>query len=318
MDPAKVQAVTDWPIPQDLHHVRQFLGFVEFYRRFIEGLSGIASPLTELIKRHTLSLVPCLPSSIPVTPGQPHLSPHSPVTFPRSLITPFMLEQMHLTLPLGVNSARIKAMAESSLHMKAGKLNAAERNYSAYDKEALAVVNAAITWRCYLEAGKSFFSLTMLPSCSCSGKGKSSLQAGQVDVNSSSLSTLEIQHIAGKSNAADPLSRRPDHLQLATLSSLATSTAQAFAAAYQEDPLFSPTQLQSRPAIIFRDPYFVDATTDRIQLPDSSQLRQSLLLQAHDSVLTGHFGHEKDSRAAAEDLSLAWTGQRCGHLHQIL
>ena len=104
---------------------------------------------------------------------------------------------------------------------------------------------------------------------------------------------IEIQHIAGKSNAADPLSRRPDHLQLATLSSLATSTAQAFAAAYQQDPAFSPTQLQTRPTIVFRDPYFVDATTDRIQVPDSSQLRQSLLLQAHNSVLTGHFGQEK-------------------------
>ena len=120
VDPAKVQAVTYWPVPQDLHHVRQFLGFVQFYRRFIEGLSGIASPLTELTKKDTpfrwspacQAAFQSLQDSLTSAPFSSYL--------PQILITPFMSEQMHLTLPLGVNSARIRAMAESSLHMKAG------------------------------------------------------------------------------------------------------------------------------------------------------------------------------------------------------
>jgi hypothetical protein len=37
MDPAKVQAVTDWPAPRNLKDVRGFLGFANFYRCFIEG-----------------------------------------------------------------------------------------------------------------------------------------------------------------------------------------------------------------------------------------------------------------------------------------
>jgi hypothetical protein len=44
MDPAKVRAVTDWPAPRNLKEVRGFLGFANFYRRFIEGFACIARP----------------------------------------------------------------------------------------------------------------------------------------------------------------------------------------------------------------------------------------------------------------------------------
>jgi hypothetical protein len=48
MDPAKVAAVADWPILKNKKEVQQFLGFANYYRRFIRGFSGIAKPLTSL------------------------------------------------------------------------------------------------------------------------------------------------------------------------------------------------------------------------------------------------------------------------------
>ena len=48
MDPSKVQAVKDWPIPNNVKEVQQFLGFANFYRRFIEGFGGLARPLSGL------------------------------------------------------------------------------------------------------------------------------------------------------------------------------------------------------------------------------------------------------------------------------
>jgi len=42
----KIQEVTDWEIPKNVRHVQSFLGFTNFYRRFIRDYSSIASPLS--------------------------------------------------------------------------------------------------------------------------------------------------------------------------------------------------------------------------------------------------------------------------------
>lgn len=47
-DPTKVQAVKDWPVPSDKKQLQRFLGFANFYRRFIKNYSKIAAPLTKL------------------------------------------------------------------------------------------------------------------------------------------------------------------------------------------------------------------------------------------------------------------------------
>jgi len=47
----KVKAVLEWKTPESLTEVQSFLGFANFYRRFIENYSWIARPLTELTKK---------------------------------------------------------------------------------------------------------------------------------------------------------------------------------------------------------------------------------------------------------------------------
>ena len=41
MDPVKVQAVREWPTPRNLREVRGFIGFANFYRRFIKDFAKI-------------------------------------------------------------------------------------------------------------------------------------------------------------------------------------------------------------------------------------------------------------------------------------
>ena len=48
VDPEKVEAVREWPVPATYHQLRRCLGFVSFYRRFIPGFAKIAAPLHAL------------------------------------------------------------------------------------------------------------------------------------------------------------------------------------------------------------------------------------------------------------------------------
>jgi hypothetical protein len=50
MDPAKVQAVRDWPLPRSARAVRGFLGLAGYYRKFVPHYGTIAAPLTALLK----------------------------------------------------------------------------------------------------------------------------------------------------------------------------------------------------------------------------------------------------------------------------
>jgi hypothetical protein len=51
MDPAKVQAISDWPQPHSAHAVQGFLGLAGYYRKFIHDYGAIAAPLMALLKK---------------------------------------------------------------------------------------------------------------------------------------------------------------------------------------------------------------------------------------------------------------------------
>jgi len=53
MDPVKVAGVTEWPIPSNQKEVQSFLGFTNFYCRFIQGFSHLARPLFNLTRKAT-------------------------------------------------------------------------------------------------------------------------------------------------------------------------------------------------------------------------------------------------------------------------
>lgn len=48
MDPVKIKGIAEWPVPKTVKQVQAFLGFTNFYRRFILGYSEVAKPLTSL------------------------------------------------------------------------------------------------------------------------------------------------------------------------------------------------------------------------------------------------------------------------------
>nr|GFB71026.1 putative reverse transcriptase domain-containing protein [Tanacetum cinerariifolium] len=51
VDPAKIESVKDWASPMSPTMIRKFLGLAGYYRRFIEGFSKIAKPMTKLTQK---------------------------------------------------------------------------------------------------------------------------------------------------------------------------------------------------------------------------------------------------------------------------
>ncbi|XP_022760916.1 uncharacterized protein LOC111307165 [Durio zibethinus] len=51
VDPKKIEAVVNWPRPINMTEVRSFIGLAGYYRRFVEGFSQIAVPLTRLTQK---------------------------------------------------------------------------------------------------------------------------------------------------------------------------------------------------------------------------------------------------------------------------
>ena len=46
VDPEKIKAIKEWPVPTDVSAVRSFMGIAGYYRRFVERISAIAYPIT--------------------------------------------------------------------------------------------------------------------------------------------------------------------------------------------------------------------------------------------------------------------------------
>ena len=50
MDPEKVKAIKEWEAPVNVKGVLSFLGFANFYRRFIKNYLELTAPLTRLTR----------------------------------------------------------------------------------------------------------------------------------------------------------------------------------------------------------------------------------------------------------------------------
>ncbi|XP_059071120.1 uncharacterized mitochondrial protein AtMg00860-like [Cryptomeria japonica] len=51
VDPTKIEAIVDWPTPQNVSEVRSSMGLVGYYRKYVEGFLRIAAPITSLQKK---------------------------------------------------------------------------------------------------------------------------------------------------------------------------------------------------------------------------------------------------------------------------
>ena len=51
VDPQKIEAIVNWKPPTNVNEIRSFLGLAGYYRKFVEGFSKLAAPLTKLTRK---------------------------------------------------------------------------------------------------------------------------------------------------------------------------------------------------------------------------------------------------------------------------
>jgi hypothetical protein len=77
VDPRKIEAVRDWPIPKNQHQGRSFLGLANYFWRFIQGFSTLAAPLSALTRAK--AIYEWTPKCHEAFEGIKHALTHAPV-----------------------------------------------------------------------------------------------------------------------------------------------------------------------------------------------------------------------------------------------
>ncbi|KAG9217972.1 hypothetical protein CCMSSC00406_0009792 [Pleurotus cornucopiae] len=158
MEEAKIEAVKNWPVPRNVQQVQQFLGFSNYYRRFIKDFATVAKPLHELTKKEEQFV----------------WNEKRQGAFEK--LKTLFTEEPILVLP--DTDREMKIEADSSNYASGAVLSMlcederwrpcaflskgfleTKRNYDIHDKEMLAIIRALEAWRHYLEGNSRQFTI---------------------------------------------------------------------------------------------------------------------------------------------------------------
>ena len=153
-DPEKIRAVLEWPEPENRRELQRFLGFANFYRRFIRGYSQIAAPLHALTSVKTSfrwnteadSAFRDLKDRFSKAPILVHPDPS------KQFIVEIDASDTGVGAVLSQCSGLDQKMHPCAFFSR--RLSPAERNYDVGDRELLAIKLALEEWRHWLEGSE--------------------------------------------------------------------------------------------------------------------------------------------------------------------
>ncbi|KAG8488519.1 hypothetical protein CXB51_016409 [Gossypium anomalum] len=148
VDPSKISAIVDWKPPKNVTEVRSFLGLAGYYRRFVNGFSIIAAPMTSLLQKNVKFewTKKCQQSFEELK----KLLTEAPV-----LVQPESGKEFVVYSDASRNGLGCVLMQEGKVVAYASRrLKSHERNYPTHDLELAAIVFALKIWRHYLYGEK--------------------------------------------------------------------------------------------------------------------------------------------------------------------
>ena len=150
-DPEKVKVIKEFPMPKDVHEVRQFLGLAGYYRRFVPKFSELSLALTKLLRKDKpwtwgeeqetsfKDIIDRLSNS----PILAHFNPSFPITI--------QADASHFGYGVIVSQINPLTNVEHPIAFDSGRFSPAEVNYPIGEKEFLAIVKAFAKHRPFLE-----------------------------------------------------------------------------------------------------------------------------------------------------------------------
>ncbi|WVZ50916.1 hypothetical protein U9M48_002122 [Paspalum notatum var. saurae] len=316
VDQSKVSEVQNWKIPEDVKGIRSFLGLAGYYRRFIEGFSRIAKPMTALLEKN-IKFQWTSACEKAFEELKKRLTTAPVLTFP-DMHKPFSVYCDASRLGLGcvlMQEGKVIAYASRQLRNH-------EKNYPTHDLELAAVVHALKVWRHYLFGQK----------CDIYTDHKSLKYIfTQTELNMRQRRwlelikdyDLEIHYHLGKANVvADALSRKSqisllwarelpdelaiefDRLSLGFLNNTEGTVSMEFEPTLEQEirkGQLNDEKIKEVKELIKLDkaPGFrvdADGTVwhgDRICVPNIKSIRDLILKEAHETAYSIHPGSEK-------------------------
>ncbi|KAJ8474222.1 hypothetical protein ONZ45_g16023 [Pleurotus djamor] len=158
MDPAKIAGVAEWPEPRNQTELQSFLGFVNFYRRFMKDYSHIARPLFDIQNAKEWTWTGREQTAFEQIKG---LITSEPILAAPIESRPWRLEADSSDFATGAVLSQLNP-EDDKWHPVAffsKSLSPAERNYEIHDKEMLSIIRGLEEWRHYLEGAETEFEI---------------------------------------------------------------------------------------------------------------------------------------------------------------
>ncbi|SJL08909.1 uncharacterized protein ARMOST_12283 [Armillaria ostoyae] len=301
MDPVKLAGIAEWPTPTKKKELQSFLGFTNFYRKFIKNYSKVVRALTQLTGNAEWTWGAAQNQAFQQLKKQ-------------------MAEDVILAIPTPNGRFRVEADASNGaigavlsqeqdskwrpVAFMSKALTATERNYEIYDKELLAIMLALAEWRHYLMGALEDVEIWTDHQNLQYFRKPQKLNRRQARwVTELAEYHFVLKHKPGTANVkADLLSRRSDHDQgeddngditvlspehfRAMIMPTASETHgrelwdKGIAASLEHE-----RGITEKDGILYYD--------NRIYVPRHSSLRGEIISQSHDHITAGHPGIAK-------------------------
>src|SRR5258708_7117381 len=158
IDPTKVHGVTEWPTPMKVKEVQSFLGFVNFYWKFIHDFSDITRPLYALTRK-TQWWVWGSPKQKAFDALKKAVTSTPVLTFPsQSSCFCLKCDASNFATRAVLSQVQADGTHQPIAFMSKG-FSDAEHNYQIHDKEMLAIMCALDKWCHFLEGATEKFKI---------------------------------------------------------------------------------------------------------------------------------------------------------------